>query len=86
MEANAMARILRILLGVVLMVITFAVVGFVLENQQAVVLSFFGWSTGEAPVAVFVVFALIIGMLIGPFLGLFKRSAAPRDLGTAKHL
>lgn len=68
-----MGRIWRIFLGVALAVFTLVVIAFVLENQQGVTLSFLGWASGEFPVAVFVVLALIIGALIGPFLGLLVR-------------
>jgi uncharacterized integral membrane protein len=51
------------------LVVALVVLVFVLENQQGTSLSFLGSSTGQMPVSVFVVIALFIGMLIGPFLG-----------------
>ncbi|MGZ0718280.1 lipopolysaccharide assembly protein LapA domain-containing protein [Pseudomonas palleroniana] len=59
----------RVVLLLVVLVAVLAVLGFVLENQQGVSLSFLGWATVQMPVAVFVVLALIVGMLIGPLLG-----------------
>lgn len=70
----------RVVLLLVVLVAVLAVLGFVLENQQAVSLSFLGWATVQMPVAVFVVLALIVGMLIGPLLGVLvggrRRKAA----------
>lgn len=43
---------------------------FVLENQQAVSLTFFGWSFPELPASVFITLSLIVGMLVGPVLTL----------------
>lgn len=58
----------RVLLIVAVLVIAVAVLGFVLENQNTVSLRFLGWETGQLPVAVFVVIALIVGMLTGPLI------------------
>jgi len=70
-----MGRIGRIFLGLTLVIVILAVIAFVLENQQAVALSFLGWTSAKFPVAVFVVLALIIGTLIGPCLGVLTRRA-----------
>jgi uncharacterized integral membrane protein len=51
------------------------VLGFVLENQQSVSLSFLGLETAQMPVSVFVVVALIVGMLVGPLLGVLVRGS-----------
>ncbi|ANF85231.1 hypothetical protein A7J50_1809 [Pseudomonas antarctica] len=64
-----MRGVKRAVLVLVALIIALVVLGFVLENQQSVSLSFFGWATAQMPVAVFVVAALIIGMLMGPLLG-----------------
>lgn len=47
--------------------IILAVTVFMLENEQVVVINFFGWSSGEASLASYLVIALLIGMAIGPF-------------------
>lgn len=44
------------------------VLAFILENQQKATLSLLGWSTSQMPVSVFLVLALIVGMLVGPIL------------------
>lgn len=64
-------RVVAVLIAVLAALVVLA---FVLENQQSVALTFLGWSTAQMPVAVFVVVALIVGMLIGPVLGLLVRS------------
>ncbi|VVN61300.1 hypothetical protein PS687_04021 [Pseudomonas fluorescens] len=51
------------------LVVVLVVLAFVLENQQSVSLSFLGLSTEQLPVSVYVVVALILGMLVGPVLG-----------------
>lgn len=64
-------RVVAVLIAVLAALVVLA---FVLENQQGVALSFLGWSTVQMPVAVFVVVALIVGMMIGPVLGMLVRS------------
>ncbi|ROM58243.1 hypothetical protein BK648_05680 [Pseudomonas poae] len=80
-----MRGVKRVLLVLAVLVAVLAVLGFVLENQQGVSLSFLGWATMQMPVAVFVVIALIIGMLIGPLLGVLvggrRRKTAPAGRG-----
>ncbi len=51
------------------LVVVLVVLAFVLENQQSVSLSFLGLSTEQLPVSIYVVVALILGMLVGPVLG-----------------
>lgn len=65
-----MPRLKRIVLVLVVLIVTLVVLGFVLENQQAVSIVFFGWASAELPVSVFIALALIMGMLIGPILTL----------------
>ncbi|MFB3305740.1 lipopolysaccharide assembly protein LapA domain-containing protein [Pseudomonas sp. AMR01] len=64
-----MRGVKRVALVTTALVAALVVIGFVLENQQSVSLSFFGWATAQIPVAIFIVLALILGMLIGPLLG-----------------
>ena len=59
----------RVMVVVITLLIVLATVVFVLENQQPVSLVFLGWSAPELSVAVPVILALLIGMVIGPFLG-----------------
>ena len=70
-------RVVAVLIAVLAALVVLA---FVHENQQGVVLSFLGWSTAQMPVAVFVVAALIVGMLIGPLLGVFVRRSRYKSI------
>lgn len=64
-----MRGIKRVVLVLAVLAVALVVLGFVLENQQGVSLSFLGWTTMQLPVAVYVVAALIVGLLVGPVLG-----------------
>lgn len=64
-----MHRIKRVIAVLVMLVVALAVLVFVLENQQGASLSFLGWNTAQVPVAVFVMAALVLGMVIGPLMG-----------------
>lgn len=68
-----MLKVKRVLLLLMVIVIVLAVMAFVLENQHAITLSFLGLSTAQLPVSIFVVLALITGMLIGPVFTLLTR-------------
>ena len=70
-----MRGVKRIVSMLVVLVVVFAILVFVLENQQGITLSFLGWNTAQMPAAVFVTLALIFGMVIGPLLGLVTRRA-----------
>jgi lipopolysaccharide assembly protein A len=59
----------RVALVLIVLVVVLAILAFVLENQQGVVLSFLGWSTPQMPVSVFVAVALLVGMIFGPIIG-----------------
>jgi len=65
-----MRGVKRVVAVFAVLIVALVVLAFVLENQQGVSLSFLGQATGELPVSVFVVVALIAGMVIGPLLGL----------------
>lgn len=68
-----MRGVKRVALVLIVLIVALAILAFVLENQQDVALAFLGWSTPELPVSVFVTLALIVGMLVGPFLSLLVR-------------
>ncbi|WP_438866897.1 LapA family protein [Pseudomonas sp. L1(2025)] len=69
-----MRGVKRVVLVLSVLIVALVVLGFVLENRQAVSVSFLGWASVPLPVSVFVVLALLIGMLIGPvFAVLFRR-------------
>jgi uncharacterized integral membrane protein len=68
-----MSSFKRVLLVLVAVLAVSAILAFVLENQQTVSLSFIGWSSPSAPISVFVVLSFILGLVIGPILGLLRR-------------
>lgn len=68
-----MRGVKRVALVLIVLIVALAILAFVLENQQDVALAFLGWSTPQLPVSVFVTLALIVGMLVGPLLGLLVR-------------
>ncbi|NWD23859.1 LapA family protein [Pseudomonas yamanorum] len=75
-----MRGVKRFAVVLTVVVVTLSVLAFVLENQQAVSLSFFGWATGQMPVSVVVVGALIVGMLVGPLLSLLVGGRKHRSI------
>ena len=68
-----MRGVKRVVLVLSVLIVALVVLGFVLENQQAVSVSFLGWSTMQMPTSVFMVLTLIVGMVIGPVLGVLLR-------------
>jgi putative membrane protein len=74
-----MRRVKRVVLVLIVLVVALGVLAFVLENQQDVALSFLGWTTAQMPVSVFVALALIVGMLVSPFLGLLVKRNGRRQ-------
>ncbi|KAF2406139.1 Protein of unknown function [Pseudomonas antarctica] len=70
-----MRGIKRVFLVLVVLAVALVVLAFVLENQQGVSLSLLGWTTMQLPVAVYVVAALIVGLMVGPLLGLLVTSS-----------
>lgn len=69
-----MLVIRRLVTVLSVLVVVLVVLCFVLENQQGVSLSFLGLATAQLPVSVLVVVAFIVGMLLGPLLGIVARS------------
>ena len=67
----------RLALVVIALLLAAAIVLFVLENHQPVALLFLGWTAPQLPVSVFVLLALLMGMMIGPlfawFMGMRRR-------------
>lgn len=73
----------RALLVIILLLLAFSVLVFVLENQQVQALSFLGWVTPQIPVSVFITLSLVVGLLIGPLLGIvFQRRAHRRSVSS----
>ncbi|MCQ2991781.1 LapA family protein [Pseudomonas tremae] len=70
----------RVILIVTVLFVALATTVFVLENRQSVAVNLFGWSAPELPLALPVVIALLLGMLIGPFLAWitsFRKKRSP---------
>lgn len=61
----------RLALVVLALLVASAIVLFVLENNQPVALLFLGWAAPQLPVSVFVILALLAGMMLGPLLAWF---------------
>ena len=74
----------KAVLIVVALLIFFGVVIFILENQQTTSLAFLGWHSPPFSIALIFVGALLIGLAIGPLLGMLmywrKRAALKREL------
>jgi uncharacterized integral membrane protein len=70
LPVNSLKRMLRLLFASLLIL---AVVIFMLENEQSVIINVFGWSSSALPLSIFIVVALLIGMIIGPMLGVIVR-------------
>ncbi|ATR84292.1 hypothetical protein CS390_18040 [Pseudomonas sp. HLS-6] len=66
-----MRNLKRLLLVLFVMAVAAVVLLFVLENQQSVALVLFGWSAPALPVAVIVLVALLLGLAVGPLLGMY---------------
>lgn len=69
---------------VITLLIFFGVVIFILENQQTTSLTFLGWHSPSLSIALCFVGALLVGLAIGPLLGMLmywrKRAALKREL------
>jgi putative membrane protein len=63
-------KIKRLLLALVFLVLTVAVLLFVLENQDTVGLVFLGFSLPLLPVSALLIAALLVGLLFGPVVSL----------------
>ncbi len=68
-----MYRLSRVLLAVIILVVTLSMLMFVLENQQLVALSFLGWTAPRFPISIFILSALLVGMLVGPLIRIWSR-------------
>ncbi|KJH76019.1 MULTISPECIES: lipopolysaccharide assembly protein LapA domain-containing protein [unclassified Pseudomonas] len=74
-----MRNLKRVVLAVFVLLLVLATLAFVLENQQSVSLLFLGWSGPQLPVSLAMLCALLMGMLIGPFLGWFIKRKSVRS-------
>lgn len=63
----------RVAVVLTVCIVSLIVLGFVIENQERITLSFLGWSTPELPTSVLMILSLLFGLFIGPLVGgLFK--------------
>lgn len=75
-----MRNLKRALAALFVLLLAAVVLFFVLENQQAVSLVIFGWSTPAIPVAVLVIAALLLGLVVGPLLGAYGLMRGKRNI------
>ena len=66
-----MHNLKRVLLALIILVVAAVVLLFVLENQQSVALVLFGWAAPALPLSVVVLVTLVGGLLIGPLMGVY---------------
>lgn len=82
-----MRNLKRVLLAVFVLLLILAILAFVLENQQSVSLVFVGWSTPQLAVSVYILGALLLGLAVGPLLGLIMSRRNNHRLGkSTSHL
>ncbi len=66
-----MRNLKRALVVLFILALATLVLFFVLENQQVVALVMFGWSAPALPLSVVVLAALLLGLLVGPLMGVY---------------
>lgn len=69
-----MKRLKHLALFLMVSLILLVIVIFMLENQQSVIITLFGWSSAEVSVSICLMVVLLIGMVVGPLLGVALRS------------
>ncbi|WP_431037298.1 LapA family protein [Pseudomonas yamanorum] len=79
-----MRGVKRVAVVLAVLIVALVVVAFVLENQQGVSLSFLGLATGQLPVSVYMVLALMVGMLLGPLMGVLVRRRRPKSVSVVR--
>lgn len=63
----------RTILALVLLVVGIFTLLFMLENQQMISLSILGSAAPALPVSALVLFALLLGMVVGPFFSWIRK-------------
>lgn len=63
-----MRNLSRVVFGMFVLAILLVTLVFILENQQPVTMMFLGWAAPALPASVFVVAALLLGLIVGPSL------------------
>lgn len=66
-----MRNLKRALVVLFILALATLVLFFVLENQQVVALVMFGWSAPALPLSVVVLVALLLGLVVGPLMGVY---------------
>jgi putative membrane protein len=69
-----MRRLKHLALFLMALLAVLTIVVFMLENQQPVIITLFGWSGAQVSASVCLMIALLVGMIIGPLLGMVLRS------------
>ncbi|QVM92784.1 LapA family protein [Pseudomonas entomophila] len=75
-----MRNLKRALVALFVLLLAMLVLFFVLENQQSVSLMIFGWATPALPIAVLILAALVVGLVVGPLLGVYGVMRGKRKL------
>ncbi|MHC8387666.1 lipopolysaccharide assembly protein LapA domain-containing protein [Pseudomonas sp. MDT2-39-1] len=70
----AVRKLKRLVLLLVALLVALTTVVFVLENQQSVIITLFGWSSSPVSASLCLVVALLVGMIIGPLLTVVLRT------------
>ncbi len=65
-----MRRFNHVLLLLMALLLALLIAIFVLENQQSVSISFFGFSSLGFPLSACLIIAILLGMVIGPLMSL----------------
>jgi uncharacterized integral membrane protein len=60
--------ITRIIFILLVLLVALTILTFVLENQQVVTLSLFGWSAPLLPISALILLSSLFGMVVGPML------------------
>jgi uncharacterized integral membrane protein len=77
-KEKAVRNVKRLLLVLIVLAVVAVTLLFVLENQQAVALTFLGWAGPQLPVSILVLLALLIGLAVGPLIGILLAQRGKR--------
>lgn len=64
-----MRRLQHLALFLMALLVILAIVVFMLENQQSVIINFLGWPGAKVSASACLIIALLVGMVVGPLLG-----------------
>ena len=83
MSASKIPRMhsaIRSMIGAMISVVAIGVVIFAIENNQPISLIFFGWSSPSLPIALYIVSALLVGLVIGLVISWLARARIKRKI------